>query len=74
MHGAGRGPLLGAAVLVACGYRAPEAMQHLRPVDRLVVDVALDNMSDNYSSKPHHVSPEFNNVMAAGAKESMPTG
>src|SRR5256886_9073755 len=44
-------------------------MQHLRPVDRLVVDVALDNMSDNYSSKPHHVSPEFNNVMAAGAKE-----
>ena len=44
-------------------------MQHLRPVDRLVVDVALDNLSDNYSSKPHHVSPEFNNVMAAGAKE-----
>ena len=29
------------------------------------MDVALDNMSDNYSSKPHHVSPEFNNVMAA---------
>jgi hypothetical protein len=26
-------------------------------------------MSDNYSSKPHHVSPEFNNVMAAGATE-----
>ena len=23
-------------------------MQHLRPVDRFVVDVALDNMSDNY--------------------------
>ena len=23
-------------------------MQHLRPVDRLIVDVALDNMSDNY--------------------------
>src|SRR5437867_13124038 len=44
-------------------------MRYLRPVDRLVVDVALDNMSDNYSSKPHHVSPEFNNVMAAGAKE-----
>src|SRR6267378_3366529 len=44
-------------------------MQYLRPVDRLVVDVALDNLSDNYSSKPHHVSPEFNNVMAAGAKE-----
>ncbi len=33
------------------------------------MDVALDNLSDNYSSKPHHVSPEFNNVMAAGAKE-----
>jgi hypothetical protein len=30
MHGAGRGPLLGAAVLVACGYRANEAMQQLR--------------------------------------------
>src|SRR5215831_17156354 len=44
-------------------------MQHLRPVDRLVVDVALDNLSDNYSSKPQHVLPEFNNVMAAGAKE-----
>src|SRR5918912_2674734 len=44
-------------------------MQHLRPVDRLVVDVALDNLSDNYSSKPAHVSPEFNNVMAAGAEE-----
>src|SRR5262245_61171342 len=44
-------------------------MQHLRPVDRLVVDVALDNMSDSYSSKPDHVSAEFNNVMAAGAKE-----
>ena len=44
-------------------------MPHLQPVDRLVVDVVLDNMSDSYSSKPHHVSPEFNNVMAAGAKE-----
>ena len=33
------------------------------------MDVALDNMSGNYSSKPHHVSPEFNNVMAAGATE-----
>src|SRR5262245_52612302 len=44
-------------------------MQRLRPVDRLVVDVALDNTSDSYSSKPAHVSPEFNNVVAAGAKE-----
>jgi 7,8-dihydropterin-6-yl-methyl-4-(beta-D-ribofuranosyl)aminobenzene 5'-phosphate synthase len=41
----------------------------LQPVDRLVVDVALDNLSDNYSSKPPHVTPEFNNVMAAGATE-----
>jgi 7,8-dihydropterin-6-yl-methyl-4-(beta-D-ribofuranosyl)aminobenzene 5'-phosphate synthase len=42
---------------------------HLRPVDRLVVDIAIDNLSDNYSSKPSHISPEFNNIMAAGAKE-----
>ncbi len=40
----------------------------LRPVDRLV-DVAVDNLSDSYSSKPPHVSAEFNNVIAAGAKE-----
>jgi 7,8-dihydropterin-6-yl-methyl-4-(beta-D-ribofuranosyl)aminobenzene 5'-phosphate synthase len=44
-------------------------MQQLQPVDRLVVDIALDNLSDNYSSKPAHVLPEFNNVMAAGAQE-----
>jgi 7,8-dihydropterin-6-yl-methyl-4-(beta-D-ribofuranosyl)aminobenzene 5'-phosphate synthase len=44
-------------------------MNQLRPVDKLVVDVAIDNLSDNYSSKPSHISPEFNNVMAAGAKE-----
>jgi 7,8-dihydropterin-6-yl-methyl-4-(beta-D-ribofuranosyl)aminobenzene 5'-phosphate synthase len=44
-------------------------MPQLRPVDRLVVDVALDNLSDSYSTKPPHVSPEFNNVMAAGARE-----
>ncbi len=30
MHGAGRGPLLGAAVLVASGYRASEAMRLIR--------------------------------------------
>ena len=30
MHGAGRGPLLGAAVLVACGYRPTDAMQLIR--------------------------------------------
>ncbi len=44
-------------------------MAQLRPVDKLVVDIALDNLSDSYSSKPPHVSPEFNNVMAAGARE-----
>jgi 7,8-dihydropterin-6-yl-methyl-4-(beta-D-ribofuranosyl)aminobenzene 5'-phosphate synthase len=46
-----------------------DAMSHLRPVDSLVVDIALDNLSDNYSSKPPHVLPEFNNVIAAGATE-----
>jgi len=44
-------------------------MPQLRPVDQLVVDVAIDNMSDSYSSKPGYVSAEFNNVIAAGAKE-----
>ena len=44
-------------------------MPELRTVDGLVVDVALDNQTDSYSSKPAHVSPEFNNVVAAGAKE-----
>ena len=44
-------------------------MPQLQALDRLVVDIALDNLSDNYSSKPAHVSSEFNNVMAAGAKE-----
>src|SRR5260370_15733975 len=41
----------------------------LRAVDTLVVDVLIVNLSDNYSSKPHHVSPAFNNVVAAGAQE-----
>jgi 7,8-dihydropterin-6-yl-methyl-4-(beta-D-ribofuranosyl)aminobenzene 5'-phosphate synthase len=44
-------------------------MQPLQPVDALVVDIAIDNLSDSYSSKPPHVSPEFNNVIAAGAQE-----
>lgn len=44
-------------------------MPQLQPVDQLVVDVAIDNVTDSYSSKPAHVSPEFNNVIAAGAKE-----
>jgi 7,8-dihydropterin-6-yl-methyl-4-(beta-D-ribofuranosyl)aminobenzene 5'-phosphate synthase len=42
-------------------------MIDLQPVDELVVDVAIDNVTDSYSSKPAHVSPEFNNVMQAGA-------
>lgn len=37
-------------------------------MDRLVVDVAIDNLSDSYSTKPPNVSPEFNNVIAAGAR------
>ena len=44
-------------------------MTPLQPVDQLVVDIAIDNLSDNYSSTPPHVSPEFNNVIAAGALE-----
>jgi hypothetical protein len=38
--------------------RAAE-MPRLKLVDGLVVDVALDNATDSYSSKPPHVSPEF---------------
>jgi hypothetical protein len=30
MHGAGRGPLLGAAVLIACGYPPGDAIRLLR--------------------------------------------
>src|ERR1700721_2823085 len=44
-------------------------MPDLRALDSLQVDVLIDNLTDSYSSKPRHVSPEFNNVMAAGAKE-----
>jgi 7,8-dihydropterin-6-yl-methyl-4-(beta-D-ribofuranosyl)aminobenzene 5'-phosphate synthase len=44
-------------------------MPQLQAVDALVVDIAIDNLSDSYSSKPPHVSPEFNNVIAAGAQE-----
>jgi 7,8-dihydropterin-6-yl-methyl-4-(beta-D-ribofuranosyl)aminobenzene 5'-phosphate synthase len=43
-------------------------MIDLQPVDELVVDVAIDNLTDSYSSKPEHVSAEFNNVIQAGAK------
>lgn len=44
-------------------------MHQLQPVDKLIVEVAIDNVTDSYSSKPPHVSPEFNNVIAAGAQE-----
>src|SRR5262249_55316149 len=44
-------------------------MPSLRPLDSLRVDVLLDNASDSYSSKPAHVSPEFNNCADAGAHE-----
>jgi 7,8-dihydropterin-6-yl-methyl-4-(beta-D-ribofuranosyl)aminobenzene 5'-phosphate synthase len=41
----------------------------LRPLDKLTIDVLVDNQSDSYSSKPAYVSPEFNNVIDAGAPE-----
>ncbi len=41
----------------------------LRPLDKLVVDVLVDNASGNYSSKPDNVSSEFSNVVKAGAHE-----
>ena len=77
----GGATLLGAAVSHALGQDAtstelrPTALGQtapigpLQPVDKLIVDIALDNLSDSYSSKPHYVSAEFNNVMYAGACE-----
>lgn len=44
-------------------------MPYLRAIDQLVVDVLVDNLTDSYSSKPAYVSPEFNNVIDAGASE-----
>lgn len=44
-------------------------MPNLKPLDSLSVDVLMDNQSDSYSSKPHHIVPEFNNVISAGAVE-----
>lgn len=44
-------------------------MPILQELDKLTVDVLIDNQSDSYSSKPPHVSPEFNNVISAGASE-----
>jgi 7,8-dihydropterin-6-yl-methyl-4-(beta-D-ribofuranosyl)aminobenzene 5'-phosphate synthase len=44
-------------------------MPQLTVLDKLVVDVLMDNSSDSYSSKPANVDAEFNNVIAAGAHE-----
>ncbi|HEY9777884.1 MAG TPA: MBL fold metallo-hydrolase [Planktothrix sp.] len=44
-------------------------MSTLRPLDSLVIDVLLDNLTDSYSTKPPNVSPEFKNVIDAGATE-----
>jgi 7,8-dihydropterin-6-yl-methyl-4-(beta-D-ribofuranosyl)aminobenzene 5'-phosphate synthase len=44
-------------------------MPELQPLDKLIVDVLIDNASGNYSSKPANVSSEFSNVVQAGAKE-----
>ncbi|HEY9868726.1 MAG TPA: MBL fold metallo-hydrolase [Candidatus Obscuribacterales bacterium] len=44
-------------------------MPPLASLDKLVVDVLVDNVTDSYSTKPSHVSPEFNNVLDAGAAE-----
>ncbi len=44
-------------------------MQTLRVLDALQVDVLLDNATDGWISKPHHVGSEFINVTQAGAKE-----
>ncbi len=68
--------VLGAPAIDATAAVAPRTEKSpgrrrvaLRAVDTLVVDVLIDNLSDSYSSKPRHVSPEFNNVVAAGARE-----
>jgi 7,8-dihydropterin-6-yl-methyl-4-(beta-D-ribofuranosyl)aminobenzene 5'-phosphate synthase len=34
-----------------------------------LVDIAVDNLTDSYSTRPAHVSPEFANVVEAGAEE-----
>jgi 7,8-dihydropterin-6-yl-methyl-4-(beta-D-ribofuranosyl)aminobenzene 5'-phosphate synthase len=44
-------------------------MNLLQQVDSLTIDVLADNLTDSYSTKPHDCSPEFNNVMEAGATE-----
>jgi len=42
---------------------------NLQQIDKLIIDVLMDNQSDSYSSKPDFVTPEFNNVIHAGACE-----
>jgi 7,8-dihydropterin-6-yl-methyl-4-(beta-D-ribofuranosyl)aminobenzene 5'-phosphate synthase len=44
-------------------------MPALKVLDKLVVDVLMDNLTDSYSTKLENVSPEFNNVIDAGASE-----
>lgn len=41
----------------------------LKQLDSLIVDVLMDNQSDNYSTKWDFVSPEFNNVIRSGVTE-----
>lgn len=44
-------------------------INNMQTVESLIVDVLADNLTDSYSTKPHYCSPEFNNVVAAGAAE-----
>jgi 7,8-dihydropterin-6-yl-methyl-4-(beta-D-ribofuranosyl)aminobenzene 5'-phosphate synthase len=44
-------------------------MTTLRTLDRLQVDVLVDNATDGWSAKPPHVHSEFANVTRAGVKE-----
>lgn len=41
----------------------------MRTVNTFTVDVLADNLTDSFSTKPYYCSPEFNNVVAAGAAE-----
>jgi 7,8-dihydropterin-6-yl-methyl-4-(beta-D-ribofuranosyl)aminobenzene 5'-phosphate synthase len=44
-------------------------METLRTLDSLQVDVLLDNATDGWIAKPHHVGSEFDNVTRAGMTE-----
>lgn len=44
-------------------------MAELQALDKLVIDVLLDNQIYSYSSKPDYVTSDIKNVVAAGAKE-----